>query len=184
MSNLLEALAAVPDPRASSGRRHALGFVLVLVMMAMMSGYHGYRAVGDFILRHARALRQHFRPPHNRLPSYSPVRRMIMGLDFEALVAAFRAWATAYVPRDDQEWLSLDGKSLKGTVSNAQNSQHAFRALVSVFAHHRGMVVATQRVEHAKESELGVVQPLIEALDLPGGVYTLDALHCKKKRPR
>lgn len=183
MSNLLETLAAVPDPRESSGRRHGLAFVLLLVIMAMMSGYHGYRAIGDFILRNARALRQHFHPPHNRLPSYSTVRRVMMSLDFGALLTVFQAWATAYVPRDDQEWLSLDGKTLKGTVSNAQNSQQAFRALVSVFAHHRGMIVATQRVEHTKESEIGVVQGLIETLDLHGVIYTLDALHCQKKRP-
>ena len=182
MSTLLEALEAVPDPRTSSGRRHGLAFILLLVIMAMMSDYHGYRAIGDFIIRNAKALRQHFHPPHNRLPSYSTIRRVIMGLDFEALLVVFRTWATAYVPRDDQAWLSLDGKSLNGTVSNAQNSQQAFRALVSVFAHHRGMIIATQRVEHAKESEIGVVQTLIETLDLHGVIYTLDALHCQKKR--
>ena len=184
MANLLEALEQIPDSREPSGRRHGLAFVLLLVMMAMMSGYHGYRAIGDFIIRNAEALRHHFRPPKDRLPSYSTVRRVLIGIDFGALLSVFIAWATAYVPRDDQEWLSVDGKSVKGTVTDAQNSRQAFRARVSVFAHHRGMIVAAQRVEHAKESEIGVVQALIELLDLQEVVYTLDALHCQKKRPK
>jgi predicted transposase YbfD/YdcC len=31
-----------------------------------------------------------------------------------------------------------------------------------------------------KESEIPIVQQLIEALDLSGVIFTLDALHCQK----
>ena len=37
-------------------------------------------------------------------------------------------------------------------------------------------------MESKKESEIYVVRELIELLDLSGAVFTMDALHCQKKR--
>ena len=39
-----------------------------------------------------------------------------------------------------------------------------------------------QQFETKTTSELTVVQKLLEALELVGVVFTLDALHCQKKR--
>jgi len=53
MANLLELFEQLPDPRQRSGRRHQLSLVLVLVVMATMTGYHEYRGSGDVIVRNA-----------------------------------------------------------------------------------------------------------------------------------
>ena len=37
-------------------------------------------------------------------------------------------------------------------------------------------------MENKNESEINVVRELIELLDLSGVVFTMDALHCQKKR--
>jgi hypothetical protein len=54
-------------------------------------------------------------------------------------------------------------------------------SLVSVFSHKRGQVLKTARLENQKRSEIPTVRALIEALDLQGVVFSLDALHCQKK---
>jgi predicted transposase YbfD/YdcC len=37
------------------------------------------------------------------------------------------------------------------------------------------------KFESKKESEIQVVQNLISALDIEGGVFSFDSLHCQKK---
>jgi predicted transposase YbfD/YdcC len=54
-------------------------------------------------------------------------------------------------------------------------------SIVSVFASKRGLVVGMQKFENKKESEIGIVQELIAALDLTDVVFTFDSLHCQKK---
>ena len=53
-------------------------------------------------------------------------------------------------------------------------------ALVSVYCSQQGVVLATQQFESKHHSELKVVQTMLEALNLEGVVFTMDALHCQK----
>ncbi|NEP22327.1 hypothetical protein [Moorena sp. SIO3I6] len=50
------------------------------------------------------------------------------------------------------EGLSVDGKSLKNTVSDYDKAQQNFMSLVSVFSQKRGLVVAVQEMENKKVS--------------------------------
>ena len=72
MSNkLLETLTEIKDPRRGEGVRHPLPLVLIIVLMATMSGYFGYRGIGDFVIRNRKELLKYFKPKKNRLPSFS-----------------------------------------------------------------------------------------------------------------
>jgi DDE_Tnp_1-associated len=53
---LIDRLSQIPDFRIPKGRRHPLWFVLLLTIMGTMSGYYGYRAIGEFVKRHRQAL--------------------------------------------------------------------------------------------------------------------------------
>ncbi len=44
------------------------------------------------------------------------------------------------------------------------------------------MVLFAGKVINAKESEIPMVRKAIKVLDIEGAVFTLDALHCQKKR--
>ncbi len=79
------------------------------------------------------------------------------------------------------EWVSIDGKSLKNTVSNYDNVKQNFISCVSAFSGSRKLVLGMQMMENKKSREIKVVRELIELLDLKGVVFTFDALHCQKK---
>ena len=72
------------------------------------------------------------------------------------------------------------GSSIKGTVTEAGTAYQNFVALVSVYSSQQGIVLATQQFESKHHSELKVVQTMLEALDIEGVVFTMDALHCQK----
>ena len=82
---------------------------------------------------------------------------------------------------EEEEWTSLDGKALASTVTDYASSYQNFVSLVSLFSHTRGQVLRAAKLENQKCSEIPTVRELIEALDLTGVVFSLDALHCQKK---
>ena len=53
-------------------------------------------------------------------------------------------------------------------------------SLVSVYSSKQGVVLASQQFEAKHNSELKVVQTMLETLGLEGVVFTMDALHCQK----
>lgn len=81
-TNLVEELKKIKDFRIDEGKRHPLWLVLLIVIMGTMSGYLGYRALGDFVKRHEGALIQTLKLPKKRVPSYSTIRIVVMGIDF------------------------------------------------------------------------------------------------------
>lgn len=179
--NLIEQLRQVKDFRTKDGQRHQLWLVLLFVIMGTMSGYVGYRAWGDFVKRHRRVLIDKFGIQKHGVPSYSTIRRILMGVDFDNLGKTFNQWAQQYVSLDTSEWVGVDGKSIKGTVKNYESEYQNFVSIVSVFAQNRGLVLGLDKLENKKGSEITTVQNLIATLDIEGVVFSLDALHCQKK---
>jgi hypothetical protein len=180
-ANLIEQLRQVKDFRTLDGQRHRLWLVLVFVIMGTMSGYVGYRAWGDFVKRHRRVLIDKFGIQKHGVPSYSTIRRILMGVDFDKLAAIFNQWAQNYVDLDASEWCGIDGKSIKGTVQDYKSEYQNFVSIVSVFAQNRGLVLGMDKLENKQASEITTVQNLIAVLDIEGAVFSLDALHCQKK---
>jgi hypothetical protein len=180
--NLLDHFSAIKDPRRLQGQRHELRLILLLTLMSIMSGYNGYRAIGDFIKRNRADLLTILKPNKERLPSFDAIRQVLMRIDFSEVSKVFHAWALQYVGITENEWISMDGKVIGGTVTNNQSKEHDFVSLVSLFCSKRKLILGNALVKGSKESEISVVKELVETLDLKGITFSLDALHCQKKR--
>jgi hypothetical protein len=102
--------------------------------------------------------------------------------DFASIQAAFHKWAQNYVSIQAGEWIAIDGKSIRSTVSDYSNKYQNFVSLVSLFCSKREQVLHVEKLENKKDSEGQTVEDLLEILDLKDVVFTMDALHCKKKR--
>ena len=178
--NLLLLLSDLEDFRRGQGKMHPLPMVLLIFIMAAMSGFNGFRPTGDFIERHKQELIKLFKPKNNRLPSFQTIARILENIDFDKLTNIFHRWASSRIAIKKSEWCSLDGKAIGGTVKNPHNHHQRFTSLVSVFASKQKQVLATGKVELGKKSEIETVKRLIGILDLKGVVFSLDALHCQK----
>ena len=176
-------LSKVPDSRRGQGKRHYQELILLIVLMATMSGYNGYRAIGDFIEKNYDDLLLYLKPDKDRLPTFYTVRRVLMNISYEELSKQFYQWSKSYIEIKSWEWLSIDGKAIRGT-SNKHANYQDFVNMVSIFASDQKMVLATGKIINSKESEIPTVRDLIKALDIEGAVLTLDALHCQKKQSK
>jgi hypothetical protein len=177
---LLDAFDSIPEFRIAKGRRHSQSLVLACLLLGSLSGCRSWRDHESFVRRHHDALLARLRPPKDRLPSFSTLRRVALGLDFDQLSQAFFRWARQHVAIEPGEWLAIDGKSLSGTMTHPEEARQNFTALVSLYAHKRGLVLQMDAYENKQESEAHVVETLLSGASLEGAGVTADALHCRK----
>jgi hypothetical protein len=178
---ILQAFETIPEFRTAKGMRHDLPLVLMCLLLGSLSDCKSWRDHASFVRRHRKALLDYFHPPKDRLPSYSTLRRVALGVDFAALGKAFFTWASEHVGFEPGEWLAIDGKSLSGTSTNPDDAQQNFTALVSLYAHQRGVVLQIDAYENKLESEAHIVEAILADAQLAGAGVTADALHCRKK---
>lgn len=175
--NLYEELSKLSDVRRDEGKRHKIELIVILVILAIMSGYHGFRATGDFIIRNKKEIITFFKPKKNRLPSFSTIRRVMNNINFDELCEIFEKWAKNYIEIEEKEWISLDGKAIRGTIPK---EEHKFVNIVSLFAIDKKLVYSMGNVDE-KSNEIPKVQELIDNFPAKKVVFRMDALHCQKK---
>ena len=176
--NLIEALQTVPDYRLARGKRHPLWILLVFIVMGNLAGYRGNRPLGDFANRYGSEVARLLQIEINAIPSFSTFRRAHIGLDFTALSDAFAQWMHQHIAVDDDMY-AIDGKRIRQPIVD-ETGKTRFVGLVSVFAQTQGVTVDLAALTTADNSELKVVQYLLEKLHLTGVIFSLDALHAQK----
>ena len=180
--DLIKSLRQIKDFRRGAGMRYQLVPVLLIIIISIISGRNGYREIAKFADANKKIFLKFFDKKRTKTPSHVTIREIIKGIDFDELLNIFEQWALQFVEIEKGDWLAIDGKALGSTVTDYSNEYQNFVSLVSVFSHKKGQVLKVGKLENKKSSEIPTVKGIIELLDLKDVVYTLDALHCQKKR--
>ncbi len=136
-TNLIQSLQEIRDFRTSQGRRYPLWLILLLVIMGTISGCRSYYALEDFGVRHYQVLSEKLGLTVTRLPSDTTFRRILQRLDFQELAQKFGQWASRAIEKQSQEWVAIDGKSIKGTITEPGTAYQNFISLVSLYSSQR-----------------------------------------------
>jgi hypothetical protein len=184
MSSLLNALQQVPDFRKAHGRSHPLWILLLLIVMGILAGYQGYRPLHTFAEEHHHALCELLALEKLKVPSHSTFRRVMMGIDFHALCEALEGWMLSerQTQAADNQVAAIDGKRIRQGLTDASGKQR-FVGLVSLFAVETGITLKLEGLTQQDNSEIKVVQTLLETLQVEGLLITMDALHAQKNTP-
>lgn len=189
LNNFLSKLSELEDIRRGEGQRHKQEFVLMIVLLSTMSGYLGYRAIGDFIIKHKSELIKLFKPKKDRVPSFSTVRRVLMGINPLSFQAIYEDWlskirdskaTTSAKQSESVRWHPIDGKAVRGA---NKASDENYTHLVSIFSAFDKVVVGSAKVD-LKSNEIPCIQKMIQESGLQGVIFTVDALNCQKKQQR
>lgn len=135
--SLLDALAAVPDPRARRGRRYTAATILTFAVCAMLCGARSLYAIAQWGRDQGSAdVRAALGITRATTPSVATLFRLFRALDRDAFEAALAAWARAQgVPSG--EAVAIDGKQLRGIHGETIPGVH----LVAAYAHRSGQVL-------------------------------------------
>lgn len=180
---LLECLKTIGDPRRPQGRLYPLAPLLLVSVLAVLSGATSYRQIARFIDAHRLRLNDWLGLQWQRAPAHTAIRYAFVKLSPEAVEAAFRAHSAALAAVSDppEDCIAVDGKTLKGSF-DAMAEKRAAQVL-SAFTHTQQIILGHISIQ-AKSNEIPAAQQLIEELGLRGRVFTLDAEHCQKKPSR
>jgi predicted transposase YbfD/YdcC len=181
--SLLQALAAVPDPRKRRGRRHSLQSVFLLALSAVLAGARSYAAIADWAAVAEPEVRSCADPPHA-----STFRRLLSRLDPVALQAALTGWVLSRRngaaqaepvtgPLAEQRCVvAADGKTLRG----ARSPDGAQVKVFGVYDHAQHLLLTQTAVLDGDEIA-AFTAALATLPDLHEVVVTADALHCQRE---
>jgi predicted transposase YbfD/YdcC len=178
-SNLVEALAAVPDPRRQcQNLRHRLVDVLVLGFCGVLCGGDDFVEIEEFGRSKEAFFRRFLELPHG-IPSHDTFRRVFQAVCPRALQRCLIQWlhdVRQTTPAAD-EVIAIDGKTLRRTFDRGQGLGALH--LVSAWATANGLTLGQVAVD-AKSNEITAIPHLIDRLDLKDCVVTIDAAGCQK----
>ncbi len=182
--DLLTMLESVPDSRRSQGLRHPLASTLFMIILATMGGCVGYREIAAYLRVNQEDFVLHLGLLKSRVPTHVTIRSLLQRVDYEILRSIFVEWAQKTLPQTPHSGLQIgiDGKSLRSTVTNASTSEQNFVRMITLFCKELGCIWEVKRLENGKISEMVSVQELLKTLKIKGFLFTLDPLHCQKKR--
>lgn len=169
--SLLTHLADVPDfRRQNKNFRHKLLDILVISVLAVLSGADDFEEIAWFGQQKVAVLRRYLALEHG-IPCEDTFRRVFQGLNAAAFNAAFLAWMRQLLPADHLDQVCIDGKTLRGSGPQGLH-------VVSAVASAQGLSLA-QVATAGKGQELAALPDLLALLDVRGCLVSLDALGCQ-----
>ncbi|RMH19561.1 MAG: ISAs1 family transposase, partial [Gammaproteobacteria bacterium] len=103
------------DPRSTINRRHLLGDLIVISVMAVIAGADGPTAIGLWAENNKVWLKQGLELPHG-IPSHDTFGRLLSALSPAAFQACFSKWIASVCEAEsdgDPQQVAVDGKVLR-----------------------------------------------------------------------
>ncbi len=172
----MELLTKISDPRDNRGKRHELAFVLACTITAILSGKTYMSEIHRFIRNRITWLKVLFVRPDAKAVSRAQLPNIIAVVVWDELNQDLEAFFNVKIELIDGQWVSIDGKSLKGTISDKEHA-HDHERVVTAMTHKTQDILFQRKLSGAKSSEITTVRELLEATNLNSCKVTLDALH-------
>src|SRR5712691_5492972 len=170
LSSLAQVLEAVPDPRVRHGLRYDLPFLLCCLVAALLCNCNGSEAVAQWCREHQELLRQVFGPRLFLTPSGSLYRWLLPRLCADSLERVLAAWVQATLVAQPDEAIALDGKAMRGAISDGQDAPQLL-----AFCTHESQETLLQVWIDEKTNEIPGAFALFSCLPLARRVCTADA---------
>lgn len=171
-SSLLDALAAVPDPRQARGKRFEWSLILGVIASAVLSQQRSAAAIAHGVQSHAPLLLAAFQPGRDRMLSEATIRRALRHIDIAHLehhLAHLRLPSVLATTPAPPRGAAIDGKYVRGVGTHGSPT-----LLVGLVTHTPTRVLAQRRAAPHQHEGKAVAQ-LLAGRDLRGLALTLDA---------
>lgn len=176
--SILDYFADLEDPRSTVNRKHRLGDVIVISILAVIAGADGPKAIGTWADSKAEWLQTLLELSHG-IPSHDTIGRVLATLNPAAFQECFEAWITSLkdAETEQQEIIAIDGKALRRSHDRSQSLGPLF--LVSAWSVQEGISLG-QLATAEKSNEITAIPQLIEQINVKNAIITIDAAGCQK----
>lgn len=182
--SILEYFQELEDPRSTINRRHLLGDLIVICVLAVIAGADGPKAIGVWASSNAAWLQQYLELPSG-IPSHDTFGRLLAMLKPQAFQRCFQAWIARLGEVTDpnsgeglKDHIAIDGKALRRSHDHRRNLGPLF--LVSAWSVSRGVSLG-QLATMEKSNEITAIPELLDQIDVTNTVVTIDAAGCQRE---
>ena len=162
------------DQRDNRGKKHSLALVLMGVVMALLAGRDGnLPAIQRHMKNQYQALSLALAIQATRVISRAQLPRLLAQVNYTRLAQLVQQHYGLSLPDGLANWLSGDGKELRGSIAQGQQRGEVCVSIVT----HTQAVVAQAYYNGTKESERPAITNLLKDNDLINKKIVLDALH-------
>ena len=180
-TDLISFLKALPDCRMRRGIRFPQWWMLLVAILAILSGQGSLVGMERFAKRHRQTLNELLGVDFGKTPSDSTFRLLLAQLDVDAFEALLKGWMAAQPGvAEGLDSLVCDGKTLRGSISETPSGAATFIAQVSLYSQSLGVAIAQTTYATDAGSETRALRELLESVDLAGVLVQADALHANR----
>ena len=174
--SLWDFLGAIPDPRASSGRRFSLQSVLGIIIAGTLAGRNSIRSIA----RWAKSLREEdltlLGISRKNAPTQTTMHEILVRLDEKSIEEAFSAWSKTFPNENQFQQIAIDGKTLAGSGTSEYPALH----LLAAYCCEISSVIMQTAVE-SKKNEITAAKEMLFDMPLKGKFISGDAVFCQKE---
>lgn len=165
------------DVRVLGRTRHNLLEIVVMTICAVVSGCEFWWQIEDFCKVKADWFRERLGLKlQNGVASHDTFQRVLSLIKPKEFESCFTTWVKAVCKKTDNEIVSIDGKTLRGSKKGDSKALH----LVSAWANKNQLVLGQISTE-AKSNEITAIPNLLDVLELKNCIITIDAMGTQKE---
>jgi predicted transposase YbfD/YdcC len=165
----------IKDPRIERKKVYPLINVIVITLLAVMSGAQGWETIEMYGNVKKKWLSK-FLDLSAGVPRDDVYRRVINRIKPAEIEESFMRWVRALKKDYSREIIAIDGKTVRGSFNAAKGNKAL--DVVSAWATENKMVFAQEKTED-HSNEITAIPKLLERLALEGTVVTIDAMGCQ-----
>lgn len=162
---LKDKLENLTDPRVLGRTKHNLVDIVLTTCVAIICGAQSWYDIEDFAIAKREWL-QKYLSFENGIPSHDTFLRIFSLIDSEELEDIFISWVNTIRKTRGQVLLSLDGKTVRGTVKKELGRKKGCLHLVSLWSTYEGLVLGQIKATEAGNPEVTAAKKLIKKFNL------------------
>ena len=178
IGELYVALEQVNDKRQARGKRYTIGMLLIVVILAKLSGEDTPYGMAEWAKLRSKQLQELFGYHRPVKPSNKTLQRLAdTSLEDKDLQATIKHYLHQHHGGQQSVQIVIDGKTLRGTIPKGKTrGVH----LLAAYLPEEGVVLLQIEVGQ-KENEIVAAPQLLRQLDLKGRVVSGDAMFAQRE---
>jgi predicted transposase YbfD/YdcC len=175
-SELFNALEKLPDPRVGWTLRHNFIDIVVIAILAVLSGADTWNDIEEYGESKHEWLKGFLMLP-NGIPSHDTFNNVIRCIEPNQFASCFQDWITAAITMIGAEVIPIDGKTHRGSYDRRKKQKPLHT--VSAWASSHQILLGQTKVDK-KSNEITAIPELLKTISVENCIVTIDAMGCQQ----
>ena len=172
-----ESFSIIEDIREEGKVRHKLIDIIFIVISAVICGCNEWKEINLWTKMELNiSWLKKYIELQNGMPSLSTIGRLFNIVSPVQFEKCFILWMKSAVKLPEKDIISIDGKTMRGSIYEDKRGAH----IVSALCNSHSLVIGQVKTEE-KSNEIKAIPELLDLLYIKGCIVTIDAMGCQKK---